>query len=384
MANTERRIIDANGKQFVPMNVEGSIGEENFINMPKLLTLAGMLGAIVGWIAVSRSSGYSLVGTLIVLVIILYVCSLLLRFVIFEEKLYYSMYREMKDGHVKSPYEFWNIASKQYTNKGTILNYNDAKIGVIVKLERGVITGRSESIKEEHFDAISDFYRELNRRKLKRVRINIMEPTGTDKRLNELDKLCNATDNYNLNRLVELSVTHIKNISNNTLTDVEYYLIYTDKIMLQDQFMMDVEDSLTVLMNGAYNGYEILGTNGTKDINEFAKQINFVDYFNTDEAALRIFKMNENRANTIRISRINISSREEVNVNVEDIVRIMKALGNNGKKAADTVRELTRNKVTVKGVDLEEIERGIIKKDNNGTSYNNNTDKNDNNDMIDF
>lgn len=387
MANTERRILDDKGRQFIPMNMEGTLGEENFITMPKLLTLAYILGSTIAVFVISRSNGYSILGTMIILIVVEFINSLLLRYIVFEEKLYYKMYRELKDGNVISPYKFWNIASKQNTDRGTILNYNDAKTGVIVKLQRDVITGRGEDLKEVHFDAVSDFYKELNKRKIKRVYMNVMENIGNDQRLNELDKLCNTTDNYNLNRLVELSITYIKNISNSTLTDVEYYLLYVEQIVEYTQFLNDVEDCLSILMNGAYKSYEILGAQGGREINEFAKKINFVEYFNTDEASLSIFNTNSNVADKIKVVQVNISDSEQIELNQNDYSRIKYALGSgkySGLKIADIIRNTVGNRDNTVGVDIGDIEEKFINSDSVDTSYvkeeNNDTDNN----MIDF
>lgn len=384
MANTDRRILDDEGKQFMPMNMEGTLGDDNFITLPKFLTIGCIFGALVGWLIMANSSGYSFMNTLIVFLILLWISSILLRYIVFEERLYYKMYEELKKGRVIKPDRFWNIASKSKSSHGTALIYNDAKIGVIVRLERDIITGKGEGVEENHYDAVSDFYKYLNSKGIKRVFMNIMEPTGKDERLAELDKLCNATDNYNINRLVELSVTHIKNISNNTLTDVEYYLLYTDDIMGQDSLIDNVEEAMSILMSGAYASYEILGTLGDREINEFARQINFVDYFNTDEAALRIFKANGMERSSLRISKIKLSNGRVIDIDPmasQAISNISSTEDLKGKTAAEFVGKVARKEITRQAVDLDEIEKIYV---DNTTSYDNNDNSNNGDDEIDF
>lgn len=381
MANTSRRIIDDDGKEFVPMNVEGNLGEEDFITVPKLVALAIIVISIIGWIAIAKSNGYTIIGTLLILLIILIIDSIILRYVVFEEPLYYDMYKELKDSCVVSPYKLWNIGSKQNALIGTLLSYNDGKVGIIVRLERDVITGRKEDYKEEHFDALSDFYKELNRHGIKRVRMDIMEPTGNDKRLAELDKLCNTTDNYNVNRLVELSTTHIKNISAKTLSDVEYYLLYTENFMEQQKFIEDATDCLEVLLQGGYAGYEILGEDGERQLNEFAKQINFVDYFNTDEAALRIFNSVSTQAQDIVIVNVD-TDKGTVNIDNTNSFKLQSIL--NGKiDVADIYDTLTVKDSSV-GVDIDEIESNVLKGNLNTASYTNSNSTENSKDMIDF
>lgn len=387
MANTDRRIITEDNKQFMPMNVEGSYGEKETLNTTKLIALGGIAASIIGCIIIARSGGYSIIGTIILLAIVLVIDSFVLRYIVFEEKLYYAMYNEIKDSAVVSPYKLWNIISRQNTVNGTVLNYNDAKMGVIVRIERGLTTGRGETLDEEHHDAISDFYKELNNRKLKRVRMDLMEYTSNDKRLNELDKLCNTTDNNNLNRLMELYITHIKNISSNTLTDVEYYLIYTNMLTDQYKFIQEVQECLDILMNGAYNGYEILGSSNARDINEFAKQINFIDYFNTDEASLRIFNMNRLDTNTINIIHMELANGDSVDTSREDIIRIKRAISNNKNTHTDTatiVSNTIKKKRASIGVDIDEIKRSSIKGNNTITSYASENNTKESVDEIDF
>lgn len=387
MANTERRIVTEDNKQFIPMNVEGSYGERETLNTTKLIALGCIVASIIGCIVLARSGGYSIIGTIVLLAIVLVIDSFILRYIVFEEKLYYAMYNEIKNSAVVSPYKLWNIISKQNTADGTVLNYNDAKIGVIIRLERGLITGRGEKLDEEHHDAISDFYKELNNRKLKRIRMDLMEYTSNDKRLSELDKLCNTTDNNNLNRLMELYVTHIKNISSNTLTDVEYYLIYTNMLTDQYKFIQEVQECLDTLMNGAYSGYEILGANDTRDINEFAKQINFIDYFNTDEASLRIFNTNRLDTNTINIVHIELANGDSIDTSREDIIRIKRAVHNSENMHTDTaniIRNTIKKKRANIGVDIDEIKRTSIKASSSNTSYDRKNSTKQGVDEIDF
>ena len=69
------------------------------------------------------------------------------------------------------------------TEEGAILIYSSSKIGVIFRLERDTITGKEPEFKEYHYDAVSDFYKEIVYRKYKFVQMNVMEQAGNDNRL---------------------------------------------------------------------------------------------------------------------------------------------------------------------------------------------------------
>ena len=74
MANSQRRILDRNGNQFIPMNVEGQNYSDSFWSTTKVVTLALIILGYAGIIAFLSShqsdlgawliflSGYSLIA----------------------------------------------------------------------------------------------------------------------------------------------------------------------------------------------------------------------------------------------------------------------------------------------------------------------------------
>lgn len=291
MANTKRRAeyIDRNGNMFIPMNVEGGSYNEHFITTPKL---ACIIGIIVGYVAIIMYIGSingSFMGYLITLAGWSVITVFLLRFVIFEEKFYYRMYQELKEHEITTPAIFWDIASIKDTEDGAIVTYSDARIAIMVKIDRDTITGKESDFKEMHYDAISDFYREVVNSRYSFIQMNVMEQAGKDPRLSELNKLVNNSDNPNINRLMELEVGYIKNITRTSLYESDYFIFYTTDVAKVDTIINDITECLFKLLDGAYVGYTIMSS---KEIVDFVKDQYGVNYFNATEASMNMFSRN--------------------------------------------------------------------------------------------
>lgn len=285
MANSKRReeYTDRNGNMFIPMNVEGA-QLNHFITTPKLILIVGMVLAL--FFLLTQLNGLRWTQYVIWLGTWFIVCLQLTRFVIFEEKFYYKMYKELQDHEISSPALFWDIASIDDTDDGAILTYSDAKIGIIVRLERDTITGKSYDFKETHYDAISDFYKSVTTNKYSFVQMNVMEQAGKDPRLVELGKLINKSDNANICKLMELQIGHIKNMTRSSLIESDYFLFYTPDLSRIDSIINDISDCVFKILDGAYIGYQVLTA---REVVELVKDLYGVNYFNSTEASLMMF-----------------------------------------------------------------------------------------------
>lgn len=287
MANSDRRMYDSSGKQFLPMNVEGSGYSYTFFNTTKLVTITCILvSALLIWLWLG--SEYKPIGSYIKFYALWGVISLYLtRFIVFEEKFYFRMYKQRQGNEVTTPALFWNIASIKDTEDGAILTYADARIGILVKVDRDTITGKDLDFEETHYDAISDFYKILGEKGYSFVQMNLMEPSGKDPRLKELDKISLNCQNKNIKELVELQVGHIKRIARNSLYESDYFLIYTFDITKVDTIIADTIEMMMKILDGAYIGYRVMSQ---RELIELDKEMFGVKYFNSTDASLNIYK----------------------------------------------------------------------------------------------
>lgn len=283
MANSSRRYLDNNGNQFMPMNVEGGTWDENFISTKKLVVIGIILFSYILAIMSLIDKGAGFMSWLICLLVITVASIYALRYIVFEERFYYKMYKVMRDYEISTPAIFWDIVSIRNSPDGAILTYSDARIGIVIRLERDTVTGKPDDFKETHYDAISDFYKELMKYKYSFIQLNVMETAGNDPRLDNLEPLIKKSDNANICKLMEREIGYIKNITNNTLYESDYIVIYTQDLSKFDTIISDVIDCAYKLLDGAYVSYRILDSNG---IIELVKELYGVKFFDYTKATL--------------------------------------------------------------------------------------------------
>lgn len=364
MANTKRRAeyTDRNGNMFIPMNVEGGIWNEHFITTPKLICIVLIIISIFIIITYLQSEAAKFTQYIIWIGIWAFISLQVLRFIVFEEKFYYKMYLELKEHAISSPSLFWDIASIKDTDEGAIMTYSDAKIGIMIKLERDTITGKNSDFKEIHYDAISDFYREVATIKYSFIQMNIMEQAGKDPRLHELSKLVYKSDNNNICKLMEMEVGYIKNITHYSLYESDYFLFYTQDLSKVDTIIGDASECIFRILDGAYIGYTILSS---KEIVDFVKEEYGVNYFNSTDASLQMFDRNAaNIATPFNVYGIIWNDGEDQELTNQEINKIRGITSDIIKETVDQnnvsfkktiYRKNTKNKI---GVDFSKLSEG--------------------------
>ena len=320
MANTNRRIIDRSGNMFLPMNMEGNNYTDSFWQTPKLVVTAAMLFALV-IILIQPAVGGVPIGQMFRLLLIWLVQAFFIfRYIIFEEKFNYKMYKQMLKYEIQTPAIFWDIVQIKNTGDGQILTYRDGKTAVMVKVDRDTITGKPREFKERHFDAIQDFYNRLQNYRLSFVQMNVMEPAGNDPRLVELDKLITKNDNPNIQKLMQLEVGYTKKKTKKTLYESDIFLIYVKDRTRVDTIIADVEDCIFELLNGAYIGYRLMDE---ADILDFIKDQYGVSYFNRTEATLSLFsRTNQTMKPTFTLYKVTDTSGREYEISKASAMKI--------------------------------------------------------------
>ena len=292
MANSNRRYVDEKtGKMFIPMNVQGGLQDEQFITTPKIIALVSI--GLLAFLLFAINTPSNLVSFILSFGVWFIISLYITRFVIFEEKYYSKMYKQLKKNEITKPSLFWQIVSIRETQNGALFTYVDGKVGILIRVDRSTITGKPNDFMETHYDAISDFYKELMLLKYSMVQMNIMEPAGNDPRLEELDKLISSSKNSNIKLLMEKQIGYIKNIAHNTLYEYDYFLIYTYDTLKMDTLIDDVVDVMYKLLDGAFLGFSILSI---RDIIDLDKELFGVKYFDYGESIMNMF--NENGINT--------------------------------------------------------------------------------------
>lgn len=362
MANTSRRQLDSAGNQFMPMNVEGGSWDENFISTKKLVAMGALFFILLFMIMVYADQGTSFGRVAIGICLWLLAAQWVVRYIVFEEKFYYKMYKIMKDHEITTPAIFWDITSIKDSYDGAIMTYSDTKIGILVRLERDTITGKNKDFKETHYDAISDFYRELVQSKYKFVQMNVMQQAGNDPRLDELSKLIHKSDNKNICELMEREIGFIKSISHKTLYESDYILIYTSDLQKVDSIIDDAVECIYKILDGAYIGYRVLTA---REIIEFVKEIYGVKYFNYTQATLDMFKLSGTHTgkpfSICEIQYTDGSSQNITNYEINKIYQMTSDVMSGTRRIEDiSLQEtLKRKEVKNNGVSFEDLSKGF-------------------------
>jgi hypothetical protein len=302
---------------FIPMNVEGGGYDENFFSTPKLITVGLLVLVLVILIATlaSPENRLSALGKVLAIVFYLFIASFVVRYVIFEERYYFKMYKKMLANQNPTTAVFWRIAAIRDTVRGGILRYSDGKYGAILKLERDSIIGKNSEFRESHFDALSDFYKELALRKLAFVQLNMMERADNDSRIPALDTLILNEPNANLRKVLQLELGYIKNRSRETLYETDYILVYTTKLERVDSLISDIQACASILLDGAYSGFEILGQ---REIIDLHKEIFGIGYFNLSEASINTFNEVGAKKKAITLKALKLTNGRTVELTKRD------------------------------------------------------------------
>jgi hypothetical protein len=309
--------MNEQGRMFIPMNVEGGGYDENFFSTPKLITAGLLVLVLVILIATlaSPENRLSALGKVLAVVFYLFIASFVVRYVIFEERYYFKMYKKMLANQNPTTAVFWRIAAIRDTVRGGILRYSDGKYGAILKLERDSIIGKNSEFRESHFDALSDFYKELALRKLAFVQLNMMERADNDSRIPALDTLILNEPNANLKKVLQLELGYIKNRSRETLYETDYILVYTTKLERVDSLISDLQACASILLDGAYSGFEILGQ---REIIDLHKEIFGIGYFNLSEASINTFNEVGAKKKAITLKALKLTNGRTVELTKRD------------------------------------------------------------------
>lgn len=315
--NSKRLRMNEQGRMFIPMNVEGGGYDENFFSTPKLITVGLLVLVLVILIATlaSPENRLSALGKVLAIVFYLFIASFVVRYVIFEERYYFKMYKKMLANQNPTTAVFWRIAAIRDTVRGGILRYSDGKYGAILKLERDSIIGKNSEFRESHFDALSDFYKELALRKLAFVQLNMMERADNDSRIPALDTLILNEPNANLRKVLQLELGYIKNRSRETLYETDYILVYTTKLERVDSLISDLQACASILLDGAYSGFEILGH---REIIDLHKEIFGIGYFNLSEASINTFNEVGAKKKAITLKALKLTNGRTVELTKRD------------------------------------------------------------------
>lgn len=321
MANTARRKIRG-GKMFIPMNMKGNADKHRFFNVPKLFLIGVILFYLFYATGFLKEAHYVWWIWVVYWLFNFVVIQKVLRLFVFEENYFYKIYEKQKTLKNITPDLFWDISSIKQTENGAVLVYSDMKIGCIIRLERDTIVGKAEDSSEKHFDAWSDFYRELHLKDFKFVQMNLMEPAAKDPRLTVLGTEVMHCKNKNVGNVLEVEMGYLKAISSATLGENDYLLIYSNRIDRINTIIDDVVDCTSKLLNGAYAYIKVLNE---KEVYEIPKSMMNIEFFDGVQAQMNVYRSNHtNIQNVMKLLKVKYSDGTVHEITDEDYEKIVK------------------------------------------------------------
>lgn len=323
MANTARRKIKG-GKMFLPMDIRGggSGGKEYFINVPKLVVIIAMIAFAIYIYVYGNEVGFKPLAYAILTLVLILSYQYIIRKFILEENYFFDIFNRAEELDNQTPDVFWNVASIRKSTDGDIMVFSDMKIACIIRLERDTIVGRAEDSSEIHYDAWSDFYKELHLKGLSYIQMNLMEPSGKDPRLNVLGNTASESTNPNIREVLELEVGYLKAIGSATLSEFDYIMIYVNDISRIDTLINDVSECSYKLLGGAYSSAKILKE---RDIYELPKSIFNVEFFDGVQAQMNVYRnTNKTIPSIIHLRKLNFEDKSIVEVDEKGAEKLSK------------------------------------------------------------
>ena len=344
--NSDRRTLDSSGRSFMPKNMDISDANDAFMSTPKLFTAFGLFAMYAIWFIWAGTSNLNFIGYVITFIPLTFIAQIILRLVIFQERYYYKIWCRDKEIGNPKPSIFWSISSVRTSSLGDVLVFSDMKMGCVLELEKDTIIGRASDNEERHYDAWSEFYKQINLAGYSFVQLNVMEPAGKDVRLTELSDIAVKSPNDGVKLVLEASVGYMKEISRATLNERDYILIYTTNLNKLDTIVSDVVELGSEILNGAYAAARVLSA---KEVFTVMQDIWNVSVFNGVEAQMEVY-----RHSGIKMT----NPFKLVNIYKDDMSKVVEVTPQVEKRLTKASTLLSNARITVGDWNIDDILRG--------------------------
>lgn len=272
----ERESERVEDRVFIPLSIDTSRVEEGFFNTTKLIISALLLGGVViTWVWLA-DRGARMDAYIKITLIYLGVVQIIIRKFIFEEKRYMKVYKKMIQNKQARASLFWNIIS--IDNEGIMIT-SEARVGVIVKAERGTLVGLSE---KEYYAEEANVLRELTSAGYEVNKVDKMKMQDSTERLRGLTAFTRV-DNKNLKEIMKINIGNMRRKSKQSGYCLLYYIVYADNIEMRDVIGERVKRA--VERNSMNMRAKVLKK---KQIEEFMSDEYMVDVFSATEEYVKV------------------------------------------------------------------------------------------------
>lgn len=226
--------------------------KKNKIILSIILIVIDIIG-IVGTIVNNNLEVYK---KIVIVAGIFYVVLLLLRYFVFHERYYSDVYETLKEmDFTPNVTTIWKIFDIDYTYPYIAYFKNGSK-GIFVKMEKDAVTGKGETARFDHYEAISEAYNKAHALNMDIRHIDYMDNVGNDSRLQELyDNLKEVRNPDMEDMLIDIYQNLQNEMSLNYASFDIYLFISRDKI---DNFVYNMQTVCNTMIGGNFITYRAL------------------------------------------------------------------------------------------------------------------------------
>jgi hypothetical protein len=190
----------SNNRIFIPLTFDIKETGLELKNYKKLWLLLSIIFVLV--VQVMLFVKLNWVGIIVVTPLWLFVSTLLIRFVILQERFYRGNYKRMVNERFNiSPMQSWGIVSIS-KNKPYICTLDNGFHSAYISLHHGSLVGKNASFETEHREIIRDVIKELITKGISVSVLNLSADLKTDKRYDDFFSRKYATNNEALAKLL--------------------------------------------------------------------------------------------------------------------------------------------------------------------------------------
>ena len=170
----------------IPYTLERQVGMSESVERKALFSaIVIFIGVFLDILILTRGS-WGIGNRILKFVMVTALAVVVVRKFIINEKQYRNSIEVLEENdYAFSSKNYWNIIKISDTYP-YVHTFKDGRIGMFIRMERGVDVGDSITNEFKHHEAISDMLNELSRTKLKMIHIDIMSDLGDDPRIEKL------------------------------------------------------------------------------------------------------------------------------------------------------------------------------------------------------
>jgi hypothetical protein len=215
----------SNNRIFIPLTFDIKENGLELKNYKKLWLLLSIIFIVV--VQVLFFVKLNWVGIIVVTPLWLLISTLMIRFVILQERFYRGNYKRMvNEGFNISPMQSWGIVSIS-KNKPYICTLDNGFHSVYISLHHGSLVGKNTSFETEHREIIRDVIKELITKGISVSVLNLSADLKTDKRYNNFLSRDFKSDNEDLNLLLKGVNSYLGVVMEDTISQYDILTLTT-------------------------------------------------------------------------------------------------------------------------------------------------------------